>query len=366
MVEGGLPFGTVALGIGPTDSIGVTSPRDDSWSVDALASDDRRRVVDALRYVGRDLHHRSFSVTSERRELLWNEMDACLQLAERLSSSSDSLASLEQFSDPAACPCTLITGASSGIGAALAHSFAQRSGVLVLVARRQERLDQLAAGLEQRFGIRVVAMALDLSGPRAVEQLLARVAAHGLWVETLVNNAGFGLRGTFEASPWLQLEAMLQLMVQVPTELTRHLLPEMQRRQRGTVLNVASLAGLIPGLPGSTLYSAVKAYLIRLSQSLAAENAGSGVRVMALCPGYVHTEFHSVLGVEERMQRLPGVFWMTVDQLVQLTERGLQDQRVVVVPGRLNRLIAAVAQYLPLPWANALSASFSRRFRSRP
>ena len=346
--------------------MGVTSPSDDSWSVEALTPEDRRRVIDALRYVGRDLHHRSFSVSSDRRELLWQEMDACLQLADQLSTSPNRQPGLDRVSDPAARPCTLITGASSGIGAALAVSFAQRSEVLVLVARRGDRLESQAMALQERFGLRVLPMALDLNAPQAVDQLLARLAAQGLWVETLVNNAGFGLRGTFEASSWDQQDGMLQLMVRVPTQLTRQLLPEMQRRGQGCILNVASLAGLIPGLPGSTLYSAVKAYLIRFSQSLAAENAGSGIRVMALCPGYVHTEFHAVLGVEERMQRLPGLFWLTVDQLVQWTERGLKGSRVVLVPGRVNRVIAALAQYLPLRWANALSAAFSRRFRSRP
>ena len=346
--------------------MGVTTARDASWSLDALTPGDRRRVVDALRYVGRDLHHRSFSVSSDRRELLWQEMDACLQLAEQLSVTVDSGAAVAPLSDSTFRPCTVITGASSGIGAALARSFAQHSEVLVLVARRQDRLDELAAELAQSAAARVVPVALDLNQPQAVDQLLGRLAANGLWVETLVNNAGFGLRGSFEASSWMQLESMLRLMVEVPTELTRLVLPEMQRRQQGTILNIASLAGLIPGLPGSTLYSAVKAYLIRLSQSLAAENSGSGIRVMALCPGYVHTEFHAVLGVEQRMQRLPGVFWMSVEQLVRWTERALQDRQVVVVPGRLNRLIAALAHYLPLPWANTLSAAFSRRFRSRP
>ena len=162
--------------------MGVATARDASGSFDSLTPGDRRRVVDALRYVGRDLHHRSFSVTSDRRELLWQEMDACLQLAERLSITDDPGATVAPWSDPSFRPCTLITGASSGIGAALARSFARRSGVLVLVARREDRLDQLAAELAQPGAARVVAMALDLNQPRAVDQLLGRLAANGLWV----------------------------------------------------------------------------------------------------------------------------------------------------------------------------------------
>ena len=267
------------------------------------------------------------------------------------------------MSEPSAC--SLITGASSGIGAALARLLAAEGRPLVLVARRLERCTDLAMCLRAAHGIKVEVIALDLARPEAAQQLLAELAARQLVVHTLVNNAGFGLRGAFQQASWPEVQRMLQLMVEVPTQLIQAVLPGMQAAQQGRILNVASLAGLIPGLPGSCLYSASKAYLIRLSQSLAAENRSLGIRVMVLCPGYVHTEFHAVLGVEERMRRLPALFWMESAQVADRALKALAGSRVVVVPGFINKLMAALAMSLPEPLAVGLSSSFSRRYRSR-
>lgn len=261
---------------------------------------------------------------------------------------------------------TLITGASSGIGESLARALAVRAVPLVLTARRQERLEALAAELRNRHRIEVIVIPADLAHPEGPRQLLEAMAAQGLVIEGLVNNAGFGLRGDFHTQPWGQAEAMLQLMVNAPVQLTGALLPAMRARGRGRIVNVASLAGLVPGLAGSTLYSASKAFLIRFSQSLAAENGAHGIQVLALCPGYVRSEFHAVLGVEERMRKLPGLFWMKADQLAEHTLVAMDQQRVVVVPGHVNRLIAALARLLPDGAAGALSGAFSRRYRREP
>ena len=258
---------------------------------------------------------------------------------------------------------TLITGASSGIGEALAWALAVRAVPLVLTARRQERLEALANELQHHHGIEAIAIPADLARPDGVTQLLAAIESRGLQIDGLVNNAGFGLRGDFHSQPWEQAEAMLQLMVSAPVQLTGALLPAMRARGHGRILNVASLAGLVPGLPGSTLYSASKGFLIRLSQSLAAENRGRGVRVLALCPGYVRSEFHSTLGVQERMQRLPGLFWMEADDLAARVLRRLEGRGAVQVPGLLNGLIALLARLLPEGLAGGLSGGFSRRYR---
>lgn len=261
---------------------------------------------------------------------------------------------------------TLITGASSGIGEALARALAARAEPLVLTARRQDRLEALGAELRQRQGIEVITLPADLATPTGVSELLAAIESSGLEIDGLVNNAGFGLRGDFHTQRWEQAEAMLQLMVSAPVQLTGALLPAMRTRGRGRIVNVASLAGLVPGLPGSTLYSASKAFLIRFSQSLAAENQSHGIQVMALCPGHVRSEFHAVLGVEERMKKLPGLFWMDAGELAEHTLQALDQQRMVVVPGRVNQLIAALARLLPDQAAGALSGAFSRRYRREP
>lgn len=260
----------------------------------------------------------------------------------------------------------LITGASSGIGAALARRFAARGQNLVLTARRKERLEILAAALRASHGVIVEVIVADLAEPGGAGALLEAVQHRQIAVHTLVNNAGFGLRGGFADASWPEAEAMLQAMVAAPLQLCHGLLPAMQARGEGRILNVASLAGLVPGLPGSTLYSACKALLIRFSQSLAAENRHTGVRVLALCPGYVRSEFHAVLGVEERMRQLPGLFWMEADVLAQQALEALDGSAVVHVPGALNGLIAALARWLPQPWAVSLSSAFSHRYRRSP
>lgn len=259
--------------------------------------------------------------------------------------------------------CTLITGASSGIGAAMARGFALEGRTLVLTARRMDRLEALASELRRHHAIEVHTIAVDLADSSGPQRLLDALVERSLVIHTLVNNAGFGLRGEFNASNWPSAQAMLQLMVIAPTELTHALLPSMQGSGSGRIVNVASLAGLIPGLPGSTLYSASKAFLIRFSQSLAAEQNDTGVRVMALCPGYVRSEFHAVLCVEERMQRLPGLFWMETDVLVTQALMALNGSQVVVVPGWVNRCIAGLARLLPDPGAGWISTAFSRRYR---
>ncbi|MCS5691944.1 SDR family oxidoreductase [Cyanobium sp. FGCU-6] len=337
----------------------------------ALDADDRRRVADALRYLGRDLHHRSFGVSAERRELLWQEMDRCLALAERIGGEADGAVARQPSEPPALEPgrgAVLITGASSGIGAALARelapSLAGGEAPLVLTARRRQRLEALAAELTARHGIAVQTIDADLARPGGATALLEQLERRGVAVHTLVNNAGFGLRGTYEQVAWAEAAAMLQLMVVACAELCHALLPAMQRAGSGRIVNVASLAGLVPGLPGSTLYAACKAFLIHFSQSLALENRQRGVRVMALCPGYVRSEFHAVLGVEERIrERLPGLLWMDADELARRTLAALDGSRTVVVPGGVNRLLATLARGLPEQATAALSTAFSRRYR---
>jgi short-subunit dehydrogenase len=359
--------------------MGTAQDRPDP-STPRLEADERARIAAALRYMGRDLQHRSFAVNAERRELLWGEMDRCLALAERLEPVEPPPAGP---SPEATTACTLITGASSGIGAALARRMAAdlapaaagpaggRDGdkaagpdaCLVLTARRLERLEALTGELEARHGVHVVPIAADLARPGGARDLLAELGHRGLAVRTLVNNAGFGLRGAFDALAWEEAEAMLQLMVVGPAELCHGVLPGMRRAGGGRIVAIASLAGLVPGLPGSTLYSACKAFLIRFSQSLALETRRDGVRVMVVCPGYVRTEFHAVLGVEERMERLPGLLWMDADLLARRTLEALEGDRVVIVPGAVNQAIAALARWLPEGAATALSSTFSRRYR---
>ena len=255
----------------------------------------------------------------------------------------------------------LVTGASSGIGAAIAREYARRGVPLVLSARRIERLEALAA--ELRGQVDVACIAADLADPDAPARLQAELDARGIAVSRLVNNAGYGVPGRFLSSDWAVHRDFMQVMVGSVLELTHRLLPAMEAAGHGRILNVASLAGLVPASAGHTLYGASKAFVIRFSESLARETASRGVHVTALCPGMTWTEFHDVNGMRARVSRLPRWLWMDAASVARLgvdaSERG--DARCV--PGATNRMLASLSKYLPERLARALLESRSRDFR---
>ncbi len=184
----------------------------------------------------------------------------------------------------------LITGASSGIGRDLAREHARRGGRLILVARRGDRLETLAAELVDRHGIAVTVLPCDLAAPGAAAALHQEVAGRGLVVDQLINNAGFGGLGRFHEMDPQRQDAMVQLNVMALTQLTRAYLPEMIARGRGRVLNVASTAAFMPG-PTQAVYFATKAYVLSFTEAVAVELEGTGVTMTALCPGATVTEF---------------------------------------------------------------------------
>jgi short-subunit dehydrogenase len=199
----------------------------------------------------------------------------------------------------------LVTGASSGLGAEFARLHAARGGDLVLVARRADRLDALAAELSAAHGVSVLPVPLDLTAKGAAESLRALVESRGLSVEVLINNAGFGGGGAFDRRPGGLDAAMVRLNAEVPVALCRAFLPAMRARGRGCVLNVASIVAFAPG-PGMAAYAASKAFLLSFSEALAEELAGSGVTVTAFCPGLTATEFHAAAGYVGPGRTIPG------------------------------------------------------------
>ena len=239
----------------------------------------------------------------------------------------------------------LITGASAGLGAALAREYAQRGWDLVLVARREDRLQALAAELNQAHGTQSQIIAADLFSETAVPDLMR--ALNGVQIDGLINNAGYGHPGTFLASEWEDHRKFNHLMSVVPVELTRALLPGMVDRGFGRIMQVASLAGHMPGSRGHTLYAAVKAYLIKFSESLHAELQDTGVHVSALCPGFVLTEFHDVNGTREGMNSLPGFMVMDADICAGLAVDALEANKAVFISGRVNRFLARLNRWMP-------------------
>jgi short-subunit dehydrogenase len=251
----------------------------------------------------------------------------------------------------------LITGASAGIGAAFARMYASHGYDVALTARRADRLEALAEDIRLRHGVEVLVIPADLAAPEACDRILGQVAAHGRAVEVLVNNAGYGPRGAYANSDWPGLQSQLQVMLAAPCELANKTLPGMVERGFGRIVNVASLAGLIPGAAGATLYGPIKSFLIKFSQGLHLENLETGVHVSALCPGYTFSEFHDVNNSRQRLnQVLPRWMWLGADEVAAAGYEAAEANRPVCVPGAPNKAIAALAKLVPDDWAMALMA----------
>jgi short-subunit dehydrogenase len=236
----------------------------------------------------------------------------------------------------------LVTGASAGIGVELARVFAREGHDLVLVARREERLRDLAAELGKEHGIEARFLALDLTAEGAAERLVRFVQEEGVRVDWLVNNAGFGGFGRFAGQDLDRQRKMIGLNVDALVELTGRFLPAMVERGTGGVMNVASTAAFQAG-PLSAIYFATKAFVLSFTEALASETRGTGVRVSALCPGPVRTEFFEVAGFPAGEK--PGT--MTAERVARTGYRGLMRGKVIVIPGVLNRIGAFLPRLLP-------------------
>lgn len=238
---------------------------------------------------------------------------------------------------------TLITGASSGIGLELARLFARDGDGLLLVARRRERLDRLAAELSAAHAVPVRVLALDLAVPGATQLLYDWTMEQGLVVHTLVNNAGFGLRGAFHELSVARQDEMVRLNIGAPTSLARLFLPGMIERRDGGILNVASMAAWQAG-PYMAVYYATKAYLLSLSEALHEEAKEYGVKVSALCPGPVKTEFIEIAGLEgrPRFDSAPDAAWVAAEGYA-----AYRANRAIHIPGSLNRLGILAERLVP-------------------
>jgi uncharacterized protein len=251
---------------------------------------------------------------------------------------------------PSSRRAALVTGASAGIGTEIARELARRGHSLVLVARRKDRLEAVAAELSAEYSVRAETLGCDLSRATSRQRLPARVASLGLEIDVLVNNAGFATGGAFHRSdPERELE-QVRVLVEAPVALTSAFVPGMVRRGSGAILNVASTAGMQP-MPYSAGYSAAKAYVLAFSEALHQELKGAGVTVTALAPGPVSTEFWQVAGWEAGGQSfesaVPRPVWVTAEQAAVAGVRGLQDGQRVVVPGLPMRAAMLASQYLP-------------------
>lgn len=236
---------------------------------------------------------------------------------------------------------TLITGASSGIGRAFAHRLAAAGSDLVLVARRGEVLEELAGHLRAQHAVAVTVIAHDLDRPDAAQALVTRLDERKLAIDALVNNAGLGIHGDLGTAPLRSATTQIAVNVNSLTALTALLLPQMLARGRGAIVNVASTAGFQP-VPHMAVYSASKAYVLTLTRALWRETRGTGVDVLALCPGATDTAFFATAGDAASVGNR-----RTPDQVVDTALRALRRGRPSVVDGRGNAFVSWLAPRLP-------------------
>lgn len=237
----------------------------------------------------------------------------------------------------------LVTGASSGIGAAYALRLASEGYNLVLVARREVRLRALATEIERQYGVIARVLTADLATPRG-QALVERAIHEAEELDLLVNNAGFGSQGEFSESTVPEQVAMHSLHVLAPMRFIRAALPQMIERGRGSIVNVSSLMAFYP-LPGQVSYSATKAYLKSFTEALSLELKGTGVRVQALCPGFTRTEFQLHADIES--SNFPDFIWMSATKVVEQSFRDLEYDEVISVPGWGYRILAGLARFVP-------------------
>ncbi len=246
-------------------------------------------------------------------------------------------------------PWALVTGASSGLGAEFCRQLAAKGYRLVMVARRTEKLQTVAEEIRAAHNITSLIITADLTTNGAGQAIIDRLKQENIEIEYLVNNAGYGLPGSFHVPDWQEHADFIQIMMTVVCELTWRLLPGMRKRGKGFIVNVASVAALIPPSAGHTLYGASKSFLIKFSEVLALENAGSGVKVQALCPGFTYTEFHDVNNTRPLVSKLPTSLWLEAKRVVSdsLEAMATDQANTVVIPGRQYKTLVWINQYLP-------------------
>ena len=240
-------------------------------------------------------------------------------------------------------PVTVITGASAGIGAELAKVFARNGHRLVLVARRKDKLDTLAEDIAASGQPKPDVIALDLAVAGIADSLAHELASRNLEAAVIVNNAGFGLVGRAAELPYAEQLAMIDLNVRALTELSLAFVDSLARH-KGGVLNVASLASFLPA-PGMAVYYATKAYVLSFSEALHAELRKKGVRVTALCPGPVPTEFQARAGLDN--SRRGGLLELSAAEVAEAGYRGFAAGKRLVVPGLLNKLVPLMPRIFP-------------------
>lgn len=241
----------------------------------------------------------------------------------------------------------LVTGGAGGIGLEIARQLAPSHAQIILVDRRPDALEEARAILEQESPTcKVIPLIADLAKPEEVEEMLRNPLFKEYTLDTLVNNAGFGLFGSFAQTDWNREDQMLQLHVNTLTRLTKFFLPAMIQRGTGKILNISSIAGFQPG-PFMSIYYASKAYVLSFSEAIANEVKGTGVSVTVLCPGITPTGFQSL--VADGKPSMGSNKWLSIsaEKVAQFGVEAMQKGKTIAIPGFINRILANLHRFLP-------------------
>ena len=259
----------------------------------------------------------------------------------------------------------LVTGASAGIGLEVARALAPKLDSLIVVARRLERLEQLAKELQSRFpALKIAIEAADLSVPEAVQSLLQQLEARSLEVDVLVNNAGLGESELFERSSWSRIHQIVEVNIVAMLRLSHHLLPAMISRGHGAILNIGSGAGYA-AMPNAAVYTASKHFVRAFTESLRAQLAGTGITVSEAAPGPVESEFDQVAGIEEGATPGQSIFRITAQECAADIVREFERGSPVIFPGRNYRWLMKVQPLMPRRLLATQVAQAARKTRFR-
>ncbi len=256
----------------------------------------------------------------------------------------------------------LVTGDSAGIGEEFTRQLARRGANIVMVARRGNKLETLAEDLRGHGG-KMLVIEGDLSDTDTPARIKEKLSEENISISILINNAGFGLTGEYITRPWKEHQDYLQLMVTSYAELAHMVMPAMIEDKWGRIINVSSVAGLVPPSKGHTLYGPSKAFLVSFSQALAAEGTPHGIHVMALCPGFTKTEFHDVNKTRDKLNKLPKWMLMNTRSTIDGALSAVEKNKTVYVPGTIYKLIVWAAMRLPRSYVEKLAIGNAKHFR---
>ncbi len=259
----------------------------------------------------------------------------------------------------------LITGASAVIGKAFAELFAAEGYDLVLTTRRRQQLENLARECRERHGVEARVVVADLADPGAPQAIFDELAEAGVTIDALVNNAGYGVPNAYISTTWRQQADFIQVLVTAVAELSHLFLPGMIERGWGRIINVSSVAGLMPGSAGHTLYGGAKAFLIKMTEALSHETVGTGVQVSALCPGFTYSEFHDVTGTRELVNQMPERMWLTSEEVARRGYDAVMADEPIAITGGIYKFYCLLARYLPAGLARNMVWRRSGEFRAQ-